>query len=158
MIKIGFTKDLNVWIFLCGLMLLIPSGNLFAEGQAESLKVMDALCCYAYNPESPDGVIPLFIGDTIPKNWHVYLPDSTSTVTLTKDEGEDSEVVMEQPGVYDTGGKIVKPLSTVMKILRQKGKSCQMAKFYAEGMVREAKSYTGPLELDDPQRVPSPSD
>ena len=151
-----FKLNQKAILFVSCLFLILGAPLVSAEEQKETLKVGDSLCCYAYNPNPPNEVKPLFLGDSVPPNWYVYLPDVSSRLTLTKKEGE-SEASFKEPGVYDTKGLKVKLPSSVRKMISQKGESCQAVRFDAERMPKENKSPEGPLELDDPQKVPSPS-
>lgn len=120
------------------------------------LEVTDAVCCYAFNPNPPHEVRSLFVGDTVPADWHLYLPDATSKITIAE-KTEELEVVLAEPGVYQTTGSRVQLPRLMRNLLRRKAESCQLVRLDAAGMEKEIKSYTGPLELDDPQRVPSPA-
>lgn len=147
--------QIKILIVLCFFLItLTPLAS--AGEQKEMLKVKDALCCYSYNPEPPHAIKPLFIGDTVPANHFLYLPDLSSRLILEKEEGS-RETVFKEPGVYDGAGKKLKLPVSVKNLISQKGESCQAVKFDAERMIKEEKSPGGSLELDDPQRVPSPS-
>lgn len=128
----------------------------FAAEQKEILRVKDSLCCYAYNPEPPHEIKPLFIGDSVSANWYVYLPDLSSRLVLVK-ENETKEVAFKESGIYNVVGSKAKVRASEKSLIRQKGESCQDVKFNAERMLASKDSPEGSLELDDPQRVPSPS-
>lgn len=148
-------SPIEIAVGLC-LFPMAFSPTVFAAEQKEMLKVRDSLCCYAYNPAPSNDVKPLFIGDTVPADWYLYLPDVTSRLILVKGEGA-KEMVFKEPGIYDSEGAKAKVPISVKNLISRKGESCQAVRFNAEGMLKGKDSPEEPLELDDPQRVPSPS-
>lgn len=88
------------FVLLFFLLTLGSSLPLMAE---ETIQVTDAVNSYVYNPEQPDTISPLYIGDAITPNGILYLPDTTSQLTISQD-GEAVE--LEGPGFYDASGSV----------------------------------------------------
>ncbi len=124
----------------------------FAE---EPAKVTDAVNVFAYNPDNPAEIHPLYAGDTLPFDSVVYLADSKSRVTFTQ-QGET--VVLDQPGFYDTSGQ---PVEVTAEVHAQVEKlvNAKTAVAAAESLIEDAKAGDSlGLYVNEPQNVSSPSE
>lgn len=135
--------------FIFVLTLVLFSSPLFAQ---EAATVSDAVNVYAYNPDKPGTLSPVYVGDAIPANAILYLPGANSSITLTKD---GTPVTLNQPGFYDTSGSpaaVSGDLRASIQALAQK-----LQKSEAENLIRDAEADVAEFAIDDPQTIPSPS-
>ena len=121
---------------------------LFAE---EAAKVTDVVECYVYQSERPGTVQPLYVGDTIPADGIIFLPNVKSSVSFNQ---QGQSVVLEKPGFYSASGAPVnvsnETRAAVTKALKSQAASDP---FLAENLTKDAESDLLALQVDDPQNA-----
>lgn len=133
------------------LVMVLSSSPLFAE---EAAKVTDAVNAYVYNPEQPDQIHPLYVGDAIPPGAIIYLADANSRVAFNQ---QGQMVVLDQPGFYDTFGEPAE-ISEETRAQIQKLAKAESVAAVAESLAEAAKADDGvALYVNEPQNVSSPS-
>ncbi len=142
-----FLNQLSIIFFV--LFSMTFSSPLFA---AEGGRVSDAVNAFIYNPNNPEAIQPLYIGDAIPEDAVIYLPDPNSKITF--DKGGKS-VVVDKPGFYNSSGAPVQVSEQTRALIN--GRVQAQAKTEAENIFENAESGVAEIQVDDPQKVPSPS-
>lgn len=143
--RLSFNQLFILFFVICSVAFSV---SLFA---ADSGRVSDVVNAYIYNPNNPEAVQPLYIGDSIPDDAVIYLPDPSSKVTFDKG---GKTVVVEKPGFYNSSGAPINVGADVRALIEARIQS--QAKQEAENIFDSIEG-TAEVQVDDPQTVTSVS-
>jgi len=121
---------------------------LFAE---DAPKVTDAVDGYVYHSERPDTLHPLYVGDTIPADGVIYLPNVKSSISFNL---QGQTIVLNKPGFYNSSGTPMDVSDDIRAAVYQAFKSqAGGAPFQGENLTKAAESDLLALQVDDPQNA-----